>query len=634
MLLASLELNSLIIPGTVLILVWIFFYIRVFLDSKGGTKLSGQGKAAASNGVRGENSVLILFGSQSGTAEAFSKSLGRECAKRGIHGIVCDAEEYNPEDLALEKVVLVICATYADGEPTGNMKAFHDWIMDDARLVGAELATVKYAVFGLGDRQYKFFCREGLTLDARFAELGAERFYGMGIGDADSGNLEGQFEEWVQGLWGALSRALGARLEVHPEEIPESECRVKFWEDAVEGAPYPATMSILEPTQRLPVAIPVVRNEELIRGASTRSTRLLEFDLTNTIISYQAGDYLGILACNLDTLVEAYLARLGLPPGEAERVLSLQDKKTLKNVFPARVSVRTALKWYLDLAGPPKKSTLRTFASYCTDAQEKTELLRLLAVDAAAQKEYDRLLHELRTVLGFLNRFRSMKITLPIFLEYMPRIAPRYFSISSDLLYTPSKVSITVGVVEGGLCTPMLQRLKVNDCAYAFVLKSSFHLPLRAKERPIIMIGPGTGVAPFIGFIQRRYAWKEKGATLGEAMLFFGCRHSAEDHIYEDFTRQALNDGILSAIEVAYSRDQPEKIYVQHRLKQRGKDVWRIIHNDNGNLYICGDAKHMVHDVEAELLQIAQREGGLSKEEASEFLTKMGDEDRYLKDVW
>nr|CCD15772.1 unnamed protein product [Trypanosoma congolense IL3000] len=226
-----------------------------------------------------------------------------------------------------------------------------------------------------------------------------------------------------------------------------------------------------------------------------------------------------------------------------------------------------------------------------------------------------------------------MSPPLELFLEMMPQIVPRYFSISSDSLSHPKSVMITVAVVDDGLCTNMLQRAGVGEGIPVFVRKSNFHLPLRAKERPIVMIGPGTGVAPFIGFLHRRSAWLKKGSKIGEAMLFFGCRRRGEDHIYADFTAECLANGTLSVLDVAYSREQPEKVYVQHRLAARGGKVWEVI-REGGGIYVCGDARNMARDVEAQLLQILQEHGSMDQAEAATFLEKLAAEERYLKDVW
>eukprot|EP00656_Telonema_subtile_P012811 TRINITY_DN16475_c0_g1_i4.p1 TRINITY_DN16475_c0_g1~~TRINITY_DN16475_c0_g1_i4.p1 ORF type:complete len:192 (+),score=22.27 TRINITY_DN16475_c0_g1_i4:35-610(+) len=166
------------------------------------------------------------------------------------------------------------------------------------------------------------------------------------------------------------------------------------------------------------------------------------------------------------------------------------------------------------------------------------------------------------------------------------------------------------------------------------VRKSNFHLPLRAKNRPIIMIGPGTGVAPLIGFMHRRKAWQDKGNDIGDALLFFGCRNKSEDFIYEEFLGGCVSSGVLTTLDIAFSRDQAEKVYVQHRLKDHGDKIWTLINEGGANVYICGDAKYMAKDVEATLLDIFQKQGGMSADKANDFIAKLEKNGKYLKDVW
>lgn len=577
--------------------------------------------------------VLVLFGSQTGTAEIFAKTLCREGVKLGVPITIADTEDYDPSGLEYERMVILVCSTYGEGEPTDSMKNFHDWIMDDCRERGEELREVKYTVFGLGDRQYKYFCEEGIVMDRRLEELGAKRVYGMCCGDCGSGSLEEQFDEWRTNLWTTIGRELDIVLKAHAEEPVEPECKIKYWNEPAAPLPFPKTASVLEPTHRMPVWVELVQNDELLsQNPEGRKTRFISFSIAGTIISYQSGDHLGIVPCNTDEMVDLYLQALGAKE-EENKVFSLQDKKLLKNVFPARVTIRTALKWYLDLAGPPKKSTLRAFAHCCTDPEQKEELLRLLRVNPESQKEYSTVCSKLRTVHGFLKKFDSAKVPLTLFLELMPRINPRYYSICSDLLLTPDTISATVAYTEGGLCTTMLMEAKPGEKFPIFVRKSNFHLPLRAKDRPIIMIGPGTGCAPFIGFLQRRRAWHQKNFALGPAIFFFGCRMESEDHIYKEFCEKAVADGILSAVDVAYSREGPYKVYVQNRIHERREEVWSML-QQGANLYICGDAKHMAKDVEKVLLEIAMELGKMTEEEGKAYYEKLEKEERYLKDVW
>ena len=575
--------------------------------------------------------VLILFGSQTGTAELYAKTLHREGLQLGVQNRLQDVEDYSHDSLVDETVVVFVVATYGEGEPTDAMKPFYDWLMDGERQPD-EMRNVKYTVFGLGDGQYKFFCQMGVHVDERMAKLGATRIFGLGCGDAGK-SMEEEFDTWRTQLWPSIGSSLGIVLKADTEEPLVPELKLKYVEVPPSSLPFPKAASALEPTQKLPVYGVVVENRELLQNCPDRSTHHVAIDISGTLISYQAGDHLGILSCNTDAVVDSYLNVLKLDNEAANKGISLQDKQ-FKNIFPSRASIRTVLKWYVDLSGPPKKSALRALAHYCMDAKEKEDLLSLLRVNHEAAERYRKLQSKVRTVFGFLRKYSSCNVPIEIFLEVMPRMAPRYFSIASDQLSQPTQIFITVAVVADGVCTSMLSNSAVGDKIPLFVRKSNFHLPLRSKNRALILIGPGTGVAPLVGFCHRRTAWKAKGNELGEAMLFFGCRKAKEDFLYQDVLTDNLHRGVLSDLDVAFSREQEGKVYVQHRLIEKAKEVWRIISKEHGNVYICGDAKHMAKEVEEVLVNIVVKEGKMERAQADKFLEKMVVEERYLKDVW
>ena len=575
---------------------------------------------------------LILFGSQTGTAEMFAKTLQREGARQGIDFRNEDVEDYSLNNLADEKLIVFVMATYGEGEPTDSAKNFYDHITSSDRLPG-EFEGVKYCVFGLGDRQYPKYCQMGVDIDETMAKLGAQRIYGLGTGDAGR-SLEEDWDSWRVDLWSALANALGMKLKLAGDEPVAPELQLKTFPDAKPSDfAFPRMSLGLEPTHRQPAFVKVKENRELLKKPEGRSTRHIVFDISDTSLSYQAGDHLGVLSCNPDDVVNEYLKILDIDDTMANTVIALVDERR-KNMLPAKVTVRQALKWYPDLCGIPKKSALRAFAHYCKDPTEKAKMQEMLVVGAGAQAKYHEFIQSARTVLGLLKRFPSCKIPLGHFLELMPHIAPRYFSIASDQLRQPQEIYITVALVEGGLCTQMLGAMQPGAEQPVFVRKSNFHLPLRHKTRPLIFIGPGTGVAPLIGFCHRRAAWLAKNQTLGECMMFFGCRRKNEDYIYEDFLKECAGNGVLTSLSVAFSREQEEKRYVQHDIAERGEKIWELIGTGSANIYICGDAKHMARDVEAALKLIIQKYGGKSPKEADEYLEKLAKSEHYLKDVW
>eukprot|EP00759_Apiculatamorpha_spiralis_P045223 PhF_6_TR42105/c0_g1_i1/m.63570/K00327/POR; NADPH-ferrihemoprotein reductase len=577
--------------------------------------------------------VTIIFGSQTGTAEIFAKTLSREASKNEIPHRLVDAVEYNYDDLENEKVVVFVAATYGEGEPTDSMKGFFEYLNSPERE-GSDYTNVGFTVFGLGDSNYKYYNLIGKNLEKRMLELKSKRLYPLGLGDA-SKNLEEDFDGWKANMWSPIAQAFGITLKVESEEPTAPTMKIIFNDDPPAPLPFPKMASALEPTQKQPVYAKVISNKELLRNTTERSTKHVELDVTETAITYQSGDHAGVMPCNPDHVVDDYIRILGIPAENVDRVMLLVPLTSLaaRTTLPQKVTVRTALKWYVDLCGYPKKSALRCFAHYCTDPREKEDFLSHLRISDESTAKYHKLQSKVRTVFGFLRKYQSCKVPLDHFFEMMPRIAPRYFSIASDQLKQGKTIYLTVGLVESGLCTQWLTSVQSGDLVPIFIRKSNFHLPMRAKDRPIIMVGAGTGVAPLIGFLHRRAAWKAKDQVLGNAMLFFGCRNLNEDYIYRDVVEGALAAGTLSTLCLAFSRNADEpKVYVQSRIRQHSDAVWQVL-SSGGNVYVCG-AKKMGHDVEEALLDVLKEKGGMNQAKAEEFLQKMEKTEKYLTDTW
>jgi NADPH-ferrihemoprotein reductase len=605
-----------------------WFFIRPAPASKPLSATAAKAKDKA-----GGDALTIIYGSQTGTAEAYAKVVLKEAHRNGItNAALKDVEDYSGFDLEMEKLVVFVVATYGEGEPTDSMKEFYDWLLDDVRQPG-DLAGVKYTVFGLGDKSYKHFATPSIKVDERMAALGAERVHGLATGDY-SGSMEEEFDEWRAALWPAVGAALGMTLKCDTEELDEPEFVLRFWDEPPAALPFPPAPSTFEPTQKQPVYLTVAKQEQLLSKVVTdgRSTLHITFDMTGVAMSYQAGDHLAVMPRNPAAAVDGYLKALALDAAAAAKVVSLACPSLGRNQLPARVTVREALACYVDLCGPPKKAVLRNLAHYCADAKQKENFLALLRRTPEALAKYHKLAGKLRTTLGFLTKFGAV-VPLGHFFELMPRLAPRYFSIASDQLATPSSVGITVAVIDDGVCTPFLQAAATGAKLPVFVRKSTFHLPLREKTRPLIMIGPGTGVAPLIGFLHRRKTWQSKQHALGKLSFFFGCRSAAEDFIHGDFIKQCAEAGNITCLGLAFSRDQAAKVYVQDKMREHGAELVEMI-DDGANIYICGDAKRMAKDVERTLAELLVKHKGVTLEEAEERLEKLSTSQRFLKDVW
>lgn len=310
------------------------------------------------------------------------------------------------------------------------------------------------------------------------------------------------------------------------------------------------------------------------------------------------------------------------------------------NYFPKKCTLRTAFTYYLHLNAVTKKKLLKGLALYAKDEQEKKELTLLASNTEEGKKFYQQFIKEAnKDPLEILNHYKSVDIPLGLFLELMPRLQPRYYSIASSSLNSPDVIRVIVAVVTyqtttgktvKGICSNFIQSLKVDSKANIFVRRSTFHLP-EDSTKPVIMVGPGTGSAPFIGFIEQRLCLQNKGKKLGECLFYFGCRKKKEDYIFEELMENADSKGVIK-LSVAFSRDTEKKCYVQHKLIEDEEKVWNILTN-GGIFYICGDAKYMAKDVDKVLIEIATK---YLKDEKKgiEFIEELSRQNRYLKDVW
>eukprot|EP01063_Lacrimia_lanifica_P015307 TRINITY_DN22103_c0_g1_i1.p1 TRINITY_DN22103_c0_g1~~TRINITY_DN22103_c0_g1_i1.p1 ORF type:complete len:692 (+),score=322.35 TRINITY_DN22103_c0_g1_i1:85-2076(+) len=583
--------------------------------------------------------ISIVFGSQTGTAELYAKNLGKEATKLGFKAKVEDIADFEKETMSTQSMVVFIVSTYGEGEPTDTSKDFYDWVLSEDRIGDpeADLAGVNYTVFGLGDSQYKHFNQMGVEFDQRLGELGGKRLHPLAKGDADQ-NMEETFDTWKAELWQKATAMCGLETKDEFADAPEQALKRKAHPPPkVSPPPFPVTASSLPPSQKLPCWGVITRHDQLLKKAEGRSTLHIDIDCSESALpAYEAGDHLGILPANADALVDEYLAVLDVPAeaqaGEVYSLVSV-DGLSQRNHLPNKVDTRTGLKWYLDLQGVPKKSVLRSFSHYTADPTEQAAFRDLLRVNDESTAKYRMAVKKARTILGFLKMFPSTKVPVDMFFELMPRTQPRWYSIASDSLQIGKTVSICIAISDGGLCSQYLDGMRLGMKAPVFIRKSTFHLPTRDKARPMIMIGPGTGVAPMIGFLHRRKVWQDKGNALGPCRFYFGCRSKAEDYIYEELMEESAKNGVITDLRVAFSRDQEQKVYVQHLLEQDADALWEII-SKNGNIYICGDAKNMARQVEEVLVKVLMEKGAMARPDAEAYLNRMEKSQRYLKDVW
>ncbi|XP_017097078.2 NADPH--cytochrome P450 reductase isoform X1 [Drosophila bipectinata] len=596
-------------------------------------------------------SLVVFYGSQTGTGEEFAGRLAKEGIRYRLKGMVADPEECDMEELLqlkdIDNSLAVFClATYGEGDPTDNAMEFYEWITNG----DVDLTGLNYAVFGLGNKTYEHYNKVAIYVDKRLEELGANRVFELGLGDDDA-NIEDDFITWKDRFWPAVCDHFG--IEGGGEEVLIRQYRLLEQPDAQPDRIYTGEIARLHSVQnqrppfdaKNPFLAPIKVNRELHKGGG-RSCMHIELSIEGSKMRYDAGDHVAMYPINDKGLVE----KLGqLCNADLDTIFSLINTDTdssKKHPFPCPTTYRTALTHYLEITAIPRTHILKELAEYCTDEKEKELLRSMASISPEGKEKYQSWIQDAcRNIVHILEDIKSCRPPIDHVCELLPRLQPRYYSISSSGKLHPTDVHVTAVLVEyktptgrvnKGVATTYLKNKQPKDGEEVkvpvFIRKSQFRLPTK-PETPIIMVGPGTGLAPFRGFIQERQYLRDEGKTVGESILYFGCRKRSEDYIYESELEEWVKKGTLN-LKAAFSRDQASKIYVQHLLEQDADLIWNVIGENKGHFYICGDAKNMAVDVRNILVKILSTKGNMSEADAVQYIKKMEAQKRYSADVW
>lgn len=568
--------------------------------------------------------LLVLYGSNLGAAEGFARQVAQSGDLRGFATTLAPLDDYAGR-LPTAGAVVIVSASY-NGAPPDNAAQFVSWL----NKAGAGAAGgVSYVVFGCGNRDWaSTFQAVPRLIDERLEALGAKRLAPRAESDARE-DADSQFHAFDEALWPQLADRFRLDLAAAPAEA-EPLYRVEIVETI-------ATNPVAFQTGA--VAMTVLANREL-QTAGERSTRHIEIALPAGA-SYRPGDHLCVVPVNPRATVRRALARFGMEDGTFIRVTATGGRRS---PFPkdSAVPVRRLAEAFGELQSVASRKDLATLARHtrCPVTKEKLAALAAPASDGADLYRSEVLLKR-KSVLDLLEEFPACELPFGVYLEMIPWLAPRYYSISSSPKRDPKVCSITVGVVDGaarsglgryrGVCSNYLKDAREGDTVYAIVKEptAGFRLP-DDPSRPLIMIGPGTGLAPFRGFLQERAALKAEGATLGPALLFYGCRNDS-DFLYRDELQAAARDGLCELF-VAFSRQGP-RIYVQDLIRKESAQVSALLEG-GAYVYVCGDGARMEPDVRRALAAIHAEENDVALEDGEAFIDSLKQGGRYNLDVW
>ncbi|EAM2888623.1 NADPH-dependent assimilatory sulfite reductase flavoprotein subunit [Salmonella enterica] len=567
-------------------LAWVSGYFWGVLNPRSGAD------AVARAPERGSLGITLISASQTGNAHRVAEALRDDLLAVNLNVNLVNAGDYKFKQIACEKLLVVVTSTQGEGEPPEEAVALHKFLFSKK---APRLNNTAFAVFSLGDTSYEFFCQAGKDFDNKLAELGGERLLDRVDADVEYQTVAAQWR----------ARIVDVLKSRTPVTTPVPSV-VSGAVNEIHTSPY---------TKEAPLRASLSVNQKITGRNSEKDVRHIEIDLGDSGLCYQPGDALGVWYQNDPALVKEIVELLWLKGDEPVAV----DGKLLP--------LTEALQWHFELT----VNTAGIVENYAT--LTRSEFLLPLVGDKAQLQHY-----AAATPIADMLRFSPSQLDADALVGLLRPLTPRLYSIASSQAEVENEVHLTVGVVRydiegraraGGASSFLADRVDDEGEVRVFIEHNdNFRLPTN-PETPIIMIGSGTGIAPFRAFIQQRAADEASGKN----WLFFGNPHFTEDFLYQVEWQRYVKEGLLSRIDLAWSRDQKEKIYVQDKLRERGAELWRWI-NDGAHIYVCGDANRMAKDVEQALLEVIVEFGGMDLESADEYLSELRVARRYQRDVY
>ena len=539
------------------------------------------------------NTMTILYGSQTGNGHAIAEELRQSVVSRGFAANLLSLADYKPATIKRETLISLIVSTHGEGDPPDDAELFHEYLLSNK---APQLKKLKYSVFALGDSSYVNFCQIGKELDSRLNELGAERFVPTVECDLD---YDAAVENWADNVLKSLPDVLGHASNL--SRIPRLH----------------AVKSPVIYNKKRPFKAEVLANQKITGTKSTKDVRHIELSLEGSGLIYEPGDSLAVITKNPPQLIEELLNTLGFSGNEEVKIQG--STFTIKNALRTKLEITALnlgfLKAYAELANSQDLRDL-------LQPDCRTELSDFI---------------ETRQIIDVVSEYPAL-VSATEFAASLRKLMPRSYSIASSLLANPDEVHLTVAAVNYqafgrehwcAASTMLVDQIVEGDKISVFVESNPrFRLPVDGQTS-LIMIGPGTGIAPFRAFVEQR---AELGAT-GKNWLFFGDRSFHNDFLYQLEWQRFLKHGTLHRLDAAFSRDQVDKIYVQHRIEEHGARVYDWL-QQGATIYVCGDAKHMANDVHDALANVLVVHGRHDKASAEGYLKDLRRADRYQRDVY